>query len=654
MKKKRFLSLMLSILILVCPVASMLSVQGMDYGCYYIKGDTDGNGVINIRDATTVQRILAEYEVPIDDVIERANVTGGDTLTVNDATEIQKYLAEYANTYSVGKSIFAGITEGTPLIVAEKVAAQPGDTSVAVRVSVKDNPGITSLSFDVGYDTSALTLTSFAYNESITGSSSTAPFNPNTQPVRLSMVNGSENIEGDWLFATLYFDVKASSNGNYPISLAYEEDDIYNIDDKNVAFELIPGEISVKGSSSATEAVTGAAVHIVTFKDSNGGVILSQTVEQGQSPIYPVAPELDGYVFRGWDKVVCTVTEDVVITAIYDEASGTASAPSKISELQNDTGYITGREDYCFSLPPVIYTGLNGETRIYPQNIFTPNYMMYWGQYTNATTIREHGDYVSLVGTSVASKNIKYRTYDKSYRMIESGTTRVVINSEPPESQTMLLLGDSFISQNYIGPDLRALFAADGNTLTLIGTKSTSPKLHEGYAGWKYTDFTNPIKASSNAFWNSSTGKFDFSHYMTANGYSNLNSVYIQLGTNDASASYIQDDFADTTAAAREIVSSILDYDPNIKIYLGLTVMPTLISTNFAAKYNGVGVPWIMRYNMQRLNAAIIAEFSSDSAVKIVATNCILDSSTDIADNVHPNEGGYQKIAQQLYYTMMN
>ena len=62
MKKKRFLSLMLSILILVCPVASMLSVQGMDYGCYYIKGDTDGNGVINIRDATTVQRILAEYE----------------------------------------------------------------------------------------------------------------------------------------------------------------------------------------------------------------------------------------------------------------------------------------------------------------------------------------------------------------------------------------------------------------------------------------------------------------------------------------------------------------------------------------------------------------------------------------------------------------
>ena len=513
MKKKRFLSLMLSILILVCPVASMLSVQGMDYGCYYIKGDTDGNGVINIRDATTVQRILAEYEVPIDDVIERANVTGGDTLTVNDATEIQKYLAEYDNPYSVGKSIFTDTAESTPLPVAK---------------------------------------------------------------------------------------------------------------------------------------------YTVTFKNSNGGVILTQTVDQGQAPCYPVAPELDGYVFRGWDKVVGAVTEDVVITAIYDKASGTASAPSKISELQNDAGYITGREDYCFSLPPVIYTGLNGETRIYPQNIFTPNYMMYWGQYTNATTIREHGDYVSLVGTSVASKNIKYRTYDKSYRMIESGTTRVVINSEPPESQTMLLLGDSFISQNYIGPDLRALFAADGNTLTLIGTKSTSPKLHEGYAGWKYTDFTNPIKASSNAFWNSSTGKFDFSHYMTANGYSNLNSVYIQLGTNDASASYIQDDFADTTAAAREIVSSILDYDPNIKIYLGLTVMPTLISTNFAAKYNGVGVPWIMRYNMQRLNAAIIAEFSSDSAVKIVATNCILDSSTDIADNVHPNEGGYQKIAQQLYYTMMN
>ncbi len=53
MKKNQFLSLMISTLILVCPVASMLSVQGVDYGCYYIKGDTDGDGVINIRDATT-------------------------------------------------------------------------------------------------------------------------------------------------------------------------------------------------------------------------------------------------------------------------------------------------------------------------------------------------------------------------------------------------------------------------------------------------------------------------------------------------------------------------------------------------------------------------------------------------------------------------
>ena len=218
----------------------------------------------------------------------------------------------------------------------------------------------------------------------------------------------------------------------------------------------------------------------------------------------------------------------------------------------------------------------------------------------------------------------------------------------------MLMLGDSFISLNTLEPDLRALFTAAGRSLTLIGSQGSSLNKHEGYAGWKYTDFVTDSKASSNPFWNSQTNSFDFSYYMAQKGYSGVDSVYIQLGTNDAKPSSLQTDFSDIVAAAQTIVTSILSYNSNIKIYLGLTVMPTLNTEKWVTKYNGIGVPWLLRINMQRLNAALIDAFRSNVAVKIVATNCILDSAEDILDNVHPNSIGFQKMAQQLYYTMMS
>lgn len=67
----------------------------------YVFGDTDGNGKVNIRDATYIQLILAKvmsnkyYEL-------RGNVTGGE-LNINDATQIQKYL--------LGKNKESGIGE---------------------------------------------------------------------------------------------------------------------------------------------------------------------------------------------------------------------------------------------------------------------------------------------------------------------------------------------------------------------------------------------------------------------------------------------------------------------------------------------------------------------------------------------------------------
>lgn len=66
----------------------------------YLIGDADGNGVINIEDVTSIQRILAGLERNPDAEI-RGNVVN-DMLSIVDVTEIQKYIANYENIYSIG------------------------------------------------------------------------------------------------------------------------------------------------------------------------------------------------------------------------------------------------------------------------------------------------------------------------------------------------------------------------------------------------------------------------------------------------------------------------------------------------------------------------------------------------------------------------
>lgn len=70
----------------------------------YIRGDADGDGKVNIRDVTKIQRVIAEIETDRDGWIKRrGNVTGGN-FDITDATAIQRYLAEFDDPYQIGKT----------------------------------------------------------------------------------------------------------------------------------------------------------------------------------------------------------------------------------------------------------------------------------------------------------------------------------------------------------------------------------------------------------------------------------------------------------------------------------------------------------------------------------------------------------------------
>ena len=86
-----------------CAERNLWLAEHFDLFSYeYVKGDADGNGVVEIVDATMIQRVLAMMESDDDGMITvRAAVSDGDELCVTDATLIQRYMALMDDPYEL-------------------------------------------------------------------------------------------------------------------------------------------------------------------------------------------------------------------------------------------------------------------------------------------------------------------------------------------------------------------------------------------------------------------------------------------------------------------------------------------------------------------------------------------------------------------------
>ena len=154
-----------------------------------------------------------------------------------------------------GKITVNGTETSTPEFVVSNATVKSGTKSVPITVSLKNNPGVASIALDINYDDSALTLTGFVYNISEFSGASTVPYNSSAKPPCLSVINGMANMTGDFVVATLYFDVADNASGNYTITLAYDEDNVYDISEQNVSFDVVSGKITI-GENDSTDPST--------------------------------------------------------------------------------------------------------------------------------------------------------------------------------------------------------------------------------------------------------------------------------------------------------------------------------------------------------------------------------------------------------------
>ena len=95
-----------------------------------------------------------------------------------------------------------------------------------------------------------------------------------------------------------------------PGGCSYKEEDLDSLENHNGFF-----------TSCKNLVLTFAATdsHTVTFVDWNGTILDTQTVAFGSDATPPANPSRSGYVFAGWDTAFTAVTENLTVTAVYHQ-----------------------------------------------------------------------------------------------------------------------------------------------------------------------------------------------------------------------------------------------------------------------------------------------------------------------------------------------
>ena len=120
---KKFNALLSLLLVIVMMLSAVFAVSAVDSLIYYL-GDADLDEQVNIKDATLIQKHVAQIETITDYALITADADEDASITIKDATVIQKYVADIPVDYPVGEEI---VFDTTP----SESTTTPEDTTTA-------------------------------------------------------------------------------------------------------------------------------------------------------------------------------------------------------------------------------------------------------------------------------------------------------------------------------------------------------------------------------------------------------------------------------------------------------------------------------------------------------------------------------------------
>ncbi len=233
MKKRLWMPILLSVMLLCSgceisePTGNLLSSEGNSQ-CTHTEVRT-----LPEIEATCSQTGLTEGKECVD---------CGEIVQEQQVIEIKAHTFDDENDKICNACGFLNST--APTFVVSETKALAGNDNVAVTISLRNNPGIASIVLSLNYDDTHLSLKEVEYNATIGGQ--TVYPQELQSPVTLYWINGFSNTIGDWVFVTLHFDISDDARGGYDIQISYEVDNVYNIDEINLPFEVVQGKIIIE------------------------------------------------------------------------------------------------------------------------------------------------------------------------------------------------------------------------------------------------------------------------------------------------------------------------------------------------------------------------------------------------------------------------
>lgn len=135
------------------------------------------------------------------------------------------------------------IEDGAAIVTVATVKGRAGK-SVDVIISLENNPGITGAILTINYDEN-FTLTNVQSGEALSSLTFADLAVPYLNPIRLSW-DGLTDDTTNGVLVTLTFSIPDGTEvGEYPVTITYDSDDIYNEDFNDVPIKVIDGKISI-------------------------------------------------------------------------------------------------------------------------------------------------------------------------------------------------------------------------------------------------------------------------------------------------------------------------------------------------------------------------------------------------------------------------
>lgn len=404
-------------------------------------------------------------------------------------------------------------------------------------------------------------------------------------------------------------------------------------------------------------------IRSIAAYDANDTFIPTSTALGWKVQSYTVQSDVAYIIISAPTAINYMVTADYIPTAFepYAGPNYVASADFITPETFKNVDTAGLKNQYACALPKRKLrqtVGLN--EKWYKKSMITPETdLICVNAGYSSTTAEEDGFVISNASASTGNNGYVWYAYDGLFNQIfnfDYGTgwgAPMVRQAENLSGCLLLAIGDSTIDHDHITGKLLSYFTEKGKTITLLGTlgKSTEPlNKNEGRSGWTTSDYMgNTTKNGyTNPFYNPSTEGFDFSYYMSQQGYTNVDFVVIQLGINDLYPSQprmpAEPDYASIYANIKTMIDSILSFNSSVKIIVNLPMtpnsnpsahrIPEFLYRHYVIRYNEIALAGLMAY--------------SETNVRVSYCHLLLDPATDISDNVHPTVAGYEKMALEI------